>query len=136
MTDIASWTIKSVPVEIRQKAGKAANAQGQTMAQWLGDAVNRLADQQANNAVLPPDAAPRTVALPSVDLAGLAAALTATVGAYAAAGRAPPLALGREASATLRRYMRGVRGLPDRQTDGQTRRLIGQTGKLIEGGDV
>lgn len=136
MTDTAPWTIKSVPIEIRQKAVKAANAQGQTMAQWLADAVNRLADQQANNAIIPPSKPPAPMPLPEIDLAGLGSALQAVTAAYQASCTVMPKSLGREAATTLRRYLRAVRGLPERQTGGQTKRQIGQTVRQIEGGDV
>ncbi|HTI81795.1 MAG TPA: hypothetical protein VL614_15205 [Acetobacteraceae bacterium] len=132
--DAASWTIKSMPIETRQRAVKAAHAQDQTMAEWMVDAVNRLADQQAGNQVIPPgkpDPQRRAAELPDIDLQGLANAISATVGAIQAAGGKPPLSLGRDASATLRLYMRAARGLPEKEK-GQGRRpgkLIGQNGQ-------
>jgi hypothetical protein len=131
MTETAPWTIKAVSIETRQMAVKAAHAQDQTMAQWLGDAVVRLANQQAGNLVIPPgkpEAMP-PAQLPDVDLAGLAAAINASVAATLAAGGIPSRSLGRDAAATLRRYMRAARGLPERQTIPRNR----QTSKLIEG---
>ena len=129
----APWTIKSVPVETRQKAVKAAHAQDQTMAQWLVDAVNRLADRQAENQVIPPGkpAQNQQANLPDIDLAGLAAAISATGQALAATGQAlaaagttPSKSLGREAAATLRHYIRAVRGLPSRQTKAKNRQTL------------
>ena len=122
----APWTIKSVPVETRQKAVKAAHAQDQTMAQWLVDAVNRLADRQAENQVIPPGkpAQNQQANLPDIDLAGLAAAISATGQALAAAGTTPSKSLGREAAATLRHYIRAVRGLPSRQTKAKNRQTL------------
>lgn len=120
----ASWTIKSMPVDVRHRAVKAAHAQDQTMAEWLVDAVTRLADQQAGNRVIPPGKPAqerRPVEMPDIDLTGLAEALNATVAATQASGDTPPKSLGRDAAATLRRYMRAARGLPARQTRGQTK---------------
>ncbi|WP_428485954.1 hypothetical protein [Rhodopila sp.] len=125
MADQAPWTIKAVPIETRQKALKAAHAQDQTMAQWLTDAVDRLADQQAANLVIPPgkpEAKPAVT--PDIDLADFAAAVNAAVGATLAAGGKPPKALGRDAAAMIRQYARAARGLPPQRTRGQT---IGQT---------
>jgi hypothetical protein len=129
MTETAPWTIKSVPIAIRQAAVRAAQAQDQTVAQWVSEAVSRLANQQAGNLVIPPDEPdPAPIPAPGVDLTGLAAALNAAVSATLAAGGTPSKALGRDATATLRRVMRAARGLPDRQTRPRNR----QTTKLIE----
>lgn len=132
------WTIKSMPVEVRQKAVKAANAQDQTMAEWLVEAVNRLADQQANNLIMPPDSGkptgkPDTHTLPEFDLNGFAHAVNASVAAMVAAGGQPPLSLGRDAVATVRYYARAARGLAPRQTKRQTNGQKRQTLQLIEG---
>jgi hypothetical protein len=134
MSDTSPWTIKAVPVETRQKAVRAAYAQGVVMAEWITDAVNRLADQQAGNLVIPPgkpEMPQQREAMPSIDLMGLAAAIEATVTAAEAAGRKPPAGLAREAAATVRQAMRAARGLPARQTKAPR----GQTIELIESGD-
>jgi hypothetical protein len=125
-SDTAPWTIKAVPVEIRQKAVKAAHAQDQTMAQWLVDAVNLLADRQAGNQVIPPGKpAPDVRAnLSGIDLPGLAAMVEATTHAAIAAGSAPPKSLSRDAAATTRAYMRAARGLPPKQTTPQNRQTL------------
>lgn len=122
MADAAPWTIKGMPIEVRQKAVKAANAQDQTVAAWMTEAVNRLANQQAGNQVIPPGKPERPhAALPEIDLAGFAQAVAATVQAIQAAGGTPPKALGREAAATLRVHMRAARGLLPRAVNlGQT----------------
>ena len=62
--------------------------------------------------------------LPDIDLAGLAAAISATGQALAAAGTTPSKSLGREAAATLRHYIRAVRGLPSRQTKAKNRQTL------------
>ena len=103
------------------------------MAQWLGEAVTQRANQQAGNLVIPPGkpAPAEPIPLPDIDLAGLAAAINAAVGATVAAGATPSRSLGRDATATLRRYMRASRGLPERQTRRQTIVQNRQTLKLI-----
>jgi hypothetical protein len=127
---LAPWTIKAVPVETRLKAVRAAQAADQAMGEWIAEAVERMAHQQANM-VLPPGKPPERDApapLPLIDLPGLAAALQATAAMAAAAGVQPPRGLVREASATLRQYMRAARGLPDRQTNARS----GRTVRLLE----
>jgi hypothetical protein len=128
--DLANWTIKAVPVGTRLKAVRCAQAADQTVGEWIAEAVERMAHQQANM-VLPPAEPPgRDAPAPSpwIDLPGLAAALQATAALAAAAGMPPPRGLAREASATLRQYMRAARGLPDRQTNAARR----QTVRLLE----
>lgn len=135
MTETSPWTIKAVPIETRKRAVRAANAQGVNMADWLTDAVNRLADQQAGNLVIPPgkpDAPREPEAMPAIDLHGLAAAIEATVAATQAAGRTPSIGLAREAAATIRHAMRAARGLPARQTKPRS----GQTTPLLESDDL
>ncbi len=136
MSETSPWTVKAVPIETRKRAVRAANAQGVSMADWLTDAVNRLADQQAGNLVMPPGKPeqPRPPeSTPAIDLLGLAAVIEATVSAHEAAGRKVPAGMAIEACATLRLAMRTARGLPARQTkprNGQT------TTPLLESGDL
>lgn len=137
MADDASWTIKAVPIETRRKALKAANFKGLTVGRWLIQAVDRQADLEAANEVIPPGKPerPEPPTLPDIDLAGMAAAISATLAAYQAAGDEPPKALALNASATLNRYLRAARWLsPSKGRPvakiGQTRPLNGQT---IEG---
>jgi len=114
MADDASWTIKSVPVETRQKAIKAAAFQGLTVGKWLIQAVNRQANIEQANEVIPPGEPDRpapAVTMPDFDPAAFAAALNATVAACREAGHAPPRSLALNASATMNRYMRAARGL-------------------------
>lgn len=119
-----------MPVETRKRAVDAAASQDQTMAEWLTEAVNRKADQQAGNLVLPPgkpDKPEPAEPAPGIDLAGLGAAIQATVAAAAISGAKLPKGVAREAAATIRHAMRRARGLPDRQTkprNGQTIQLI------------
>lgn len=131
--EASPWTVKSMPVAIRQKALKAANAADQTMAEWLVDAVNLLADRQSNNQIMPPESGKPTVKpeLPEFDLQGFAQAVNSAVAAMVAGGGKPPLSLGRDAVATVRHYARAARGLQPRQTKSPTRYPNGQT--LIEG---
>jgi hypothetical protein len=135
MADDASWTIKSVPIETRQKAIKAAAFRGLTVGKWLIQAVDRQANIEQANEVIPPgkpDRAP-AVTMPDFDPDAFAAALSATVAACREAGHAPPRSLALNASATMNRYMRAARGLG--QTRRQTRPLNGQTieGLMLEG---
>lgn len=133
MVETAPWTIKSVPVETRQMAVRAAQAQDQTMGEWIAVAVERMANQQATNLVLPPGEqshAPIVSWEPTsaLDLAGIAAAIQATLAAAQAASSEPPKGLAREAATTIRAYLRAARGLPPRKTtqrNRQTTPLIG-----------
>jgi hypothetical protein len=43
----APWTIKAVPVHIREKAVRYARMDGITMAEWLAKAVETEASRQA-----------------------------------------------------------------------------------------
>jgi hypothetical protein len=49
-----NWTIKSVPLETRLRAVNAAKIAGVSVAAWLAQAVDLLAERQAGNAILPP----------------------------------------------------------------------------------
>ena len=62
--DKASWTIKSVPVEVRKLAVACAAKQDQTMAEWLERAVRNQANLEAGERILPP--VPRPSGLPVV----------------------------------------------------------------------
>ena len=74
----APWTIKAVPVQVREKAVRYARMEGCTMAEWLTKAVETQADRQDGNQVIPPGK-PEAPPLPSssVDLKDAAAALQA-----------------------------------------------------------
>lgn len=127
MADDASWTIKSVPIETRQKAIKAAAFKGLTVGKWLIQAVDRQANIEQANEVIPPGKPdkPPPVTMTDFDPAAFAAALNATVAACREAGHAPPRSLAINAAATFNRYARAARGLG--QTRRQTHPLIGQT---------
>jgi hypothetical protein len=134
--DLASWTIKKVPRETKQKALKAANAADQTMGEWVVEMVDRVTDPHTANQVLPPGRpeppAAAQPALPEIDLAGMAALLTATLTALATPEA--PKGLGRDAAATLRRYMRAARGLPEpkrRQTQAENGQTIVENGQTL-----
>ena len=50
----APWTVKAVPVRVREKAVRYAKMDGVTMAEWLGRAVDTEANRQDGNQVIPP----------------------------------------------------------------------------------
>jgi hypothetical protein len=135
--DLASWTIKKVPRETKQKALKAANAADQTMGEWMIETVDRVTDPHTANQVIPPGrpeppAQPAQPALPEIDLAGMAALLNATLAALAA--KEAPKGLGRDAAITLQRYMRAARGLPPpkrRQTKAENGQTIAENGQTL-----
>jgi hypothetical protein len=133
MADNAPWTIKSVPIEVRQRAVKAAHAQGQTMAQWLTDAVNRLADQQERNEVLEPHKAPLQPLSPD----GLAMLMQSVgtmaqgVAALAGVKRAPKAEIKR-AVALVDEHVRMAMGQPPRPSRQFVGKPSGQTSDQIE----
>ena len=126
----APWTIKSVPVHIREKAVRYAKMDGCTMAEWLARAVETEANRQAANAVIPPGQPEQTASLPvpAVSLGDAAAALQ-SLAQEAAAGLPVSKAAARDAVALIRAHIRVGRGLPPRQTRAQN----GQT--LLEHAD-
>jgi hypothetical protein len=125
MVDTAPWTIKSVPVHIREKAVRYARMDGTTMAEWLAKAVETQAARQDGNQVIPP-VKPRPTQAPApmaaTDLGEVAAALSA-MAAAATAGLPVSKTAARDVVNLIRSHVRAGRGLPDRQT----RRLAGQT---------
>src|SRR3954468_3125360 len=118
----APWTIKAVPVHIREKAVRYARMDGCTMAEWLAKAVETQANQKEGNLVMPTGKPDQRAPSPSVDLADAAAALQALASA-ASAGLPVSKAATRDTVALIRDHMRVGRGLPPRQT----RLKIGQT---------
>jgi hypothetical protein len=118
----APWTIKAVPVHIREKAVRYARMDGCSVSQWLAKAVETQAGRQDGNQVIPPGK-PEPAALPSsVDLSAAASALQ-SMAAAAAAGLPVSKAAARDTVALIREHIRVGRGLPPRQT----RLQIGQT---------
>jgi hypothetical protein len=132
MADNAPWTIKSVPIEVRQRAVKAAHAQGQTMAQWLTDAVNRLADQQERNEVLEP-----RIRLQQLSPDGLATLMQSVgtmaqgVASLASVKRAPKAEIKR-AVALVDEHVRMAMGQPPRPSGHFAGKPSGQTSDQIE----
>jgi hypothetical protein len=119
----APWTIKAVPVAVREKAVRYARMDGCTMAEWLTKAVETQANRQEGNQVIPPDKPEQTpLVVPSVGLGEAAAALQSLAQA-AAAGLPVTKTAARETVALIRAHIRVGRGLPPRQT----RRQNGQT---------
>lgn len=107
----ASWTIKSVPVRIRMLALNRANAQDQTLAEWVSEAVEKLAAAQSGMVIPPDDGADRHLRSPpmEVDLPGMAQAILAITEAARAAGTQPPATLAKQATTTVQLYMRTAR---------------------------
>src|SRR3954447_19541004 len=81
----APWTIKAVPVLVREKAVRYARMDGCTMAEWLAKAVETQATQQDGNQLIPPGKPEQVPTTPSIDLGDAASALQA-IAAAAAAG--------------------------------------------------
>lgn len=124
--DTAPWTVKSVPVAVREKAVRYARMDGSTMAEWLTKAVETQAAKQDGTQVIPPDKLEPTQAngelVGTVALGEAAAALQA-MAAAATAGLPISKAATRDVVAAIRSQVRVSRGLPARQT----RLKIGQT---------
>jgi hypothetical protein len=118
----APWTIKAVPVQVREKAVRYARMDGITMAEWLAKAVETEANRQDGNLVIPPGKPEPVSPPPSVDLNDAALALQA-LAAAASAGLPVSKAATRDTVALIRAHIRVGRGLPPRQT----RPRIGQT---------
>jgi hypothetical protein len=122
----APWTIKAVPVHIREKAVRYARMEGVTMAEWLAKAVETQAEKQEGNQVqLPSKPTPSSLPSPTIDVSEATAALQ-SMAAAAAAGLPISKAAVRDTVALIRDHVRVGRGLPPRQT----RQQIGQTMRL------
>ena len=120
------WTIKAVPVAVREQAVRYARMDGCTMAEWLTKAVETQARLQEANQVIPPGKPSETpLPSPTIELGEAAEALKA-MAAAASAGLPVTKAAVRDTVALIREQVRVCRGLPARQTRGQ----IGQTMKL------
>lgn len=90
--EAAPWTIKGMPVATRQQVIRAANADNQTVAQFLVEAVNLLIDKRAGNLVMPPQDTPEIAALTADQLTqrmiAVAALQQSTAALKQATGRA------------------------------------------------
>jgi hypothetical protein len=119
----APWTIKAVPVAVREKAVRYARMEGVTMAEWLSRAVETQAAKQEANQVYPPGRPEETsFPSPTIEL-GEAAAVLQAMAAAAASGLPVTKAAVRDTVSLIREQIRVGRGLPARQT----KRPIGQT---------
>lgn len=128
MADAAPWTIKAVPVPIREKAVRYARMAGDTVGEWIAQAVETQASKQDGNQVIPPDKPGPTRPIqqpPDIDLGNVAAALQA-MSAAATAGLPVSKPAVRDTVALIRAHVRAARGLPA-PTPRQTRRPNGQT---------
>lgn len=133
----APMTVKSMPVAARLRATTRAQANGETMAEWLTRAINQLAEREASGPrEIPP--AVRTFAterLPEaepvpvpvmIDARQLAELMQATAAISQAAGVPVPRGTAKAAYALLAQQVRVARGLPPTRKR-QTTQLIGQT---------
>jgi hypothetical protein len=87
----ANWTIKGVPVHIRQKAVHAAAKRGEHMWQWLARMVEMQLSIEANDALLPanqPEKPALTEDQRTVRLQAVAAMLQGMAALRQATGRA------------------------------------------------
>ena len=132
----APWTIKNFPSDIKAKAAKSAQAAGVTQAEWVTAAVILLADRQSRDGLIPPPAPGRPEAdpMPDVDLAGLAAAVSAVANAAELSGARVPKSLARNLATVCNRTMERALGRPPRQTGGRT--IAGKRQTLTIGGDT
>jgi hypothetical protein len=144
--DKAPMTVKGMPVRARQRALKAANKQGQSMAEWLTRAIDQLADREEGEretfpderANLPAIVGPVSPAvIPPGFLSDLTEAMGAAKGIADAAGVPVPKATARHAFAILTDHLRLVRGLapvkPRQTKPGKGQTLsVGQ--EAMEGG--
>ena len=124
------WTIKAVPVSVREQAVRSARMEGVTMAEWISRAVATEARKQEGNLVIPPGRpeAPTPRPAPTIELGEATAALQAMASA-AQAGLPVGKAAVRDTVALIREQVRVGRGLPPRQTRGP----IGQTMRVEHG---
>jgi len=104
--DRTPWTIKSVPVAIRQRATERAKNNDETVGEWIERAVLAQADREANTLVIPPGKPEQTEALPAApranrDLAALARAAVEVARLYQAAGLPLPKRVARRFGAML-----------------------------------
>jgi hypothetical protein len=88
------------------------------MAEWMADAVHKLAGEQAGM-VIPPKTEEDRQPHPddhilNLDLVGIAAAIQASLEAHKAVGKNPPASLARDSASTVRLYLRVARGLPEK----------------------
>jgi hypothetical protein len=116
--EAAPWTIKAVPVETRQKAVKAANADGQTVGQFLVEAVNLLVEKRAGNLILPagpdPTHNPLTPDQLTARIMAVAALQQSTAAMKQASGRATGKLTLTRCLGSLDQHMIEAEGLPPR----------------------
>jgi len=104
---MAPWTIKSVPVRIRDKVTAAARREGLTVGQWLERRVDEWDDAGSPVSVSAP--------LAPVNLGELAQAMEA-VRALATAANVPvPPQLARDGLSMIRQAVRQAKGLARRR---------------------
>ena len=97
-----AWTIKGMPAAIRQKAVHAAGADGQTVAQFMSEAIELLIAKRAGDVVMPPAPPPALTPDQVTDRIMAVAALQQSMAALKAAkGRASGRDTARLALASL-----------------------------------
>ena len=121
----APWTIKGMPVEVREKAVRYARMEGVSVAEWMTRAVETQANRQDGNDVIAP-AAPSERAAADAQLAMMAIGAANALAAMQTAGLPVTKVAARETVALVRDHVRAARGLPGLPTR-QTRKIIGQT---------
>lgn len=130
--DTAPWTIKAVPINVREKAVRHARMDGVTVAEWLARAVETQANRRDGNVVIAPRKPEASLesALAAIDQGFKVAAMLQAMAAVQSSGLPVSKAAARDTVRLLRSRVREAGGLPalkSRQTGGQTRRQIGQT---------
>jgi len=131
-------TVKGISGAAWEKGLKSAKKRDEPFGVWLGRAIDRQADMEADDRVILPDerAVGQTVSAPASDhapafaLPEIEAAMRTAAALADAAGMEVPKPMARHYFALLTSTLRLARGLPPlkpRQTRGQTVLKIGQT---------
>jgi hypothetical protein len=131
----APMTIKAVPIKTRETIIRLSRLRKQTVAVWLANAVEQMAETQAGDGIAFPKTSQTLPVIPSgqpqqnratIPITDLRDAMVAAVAIAGASGLPVPKTAARHALALLTAQLRHARGLPDVQQR-QLRKPIGQT---------
>jgi hypothetical protein len=132
----ASWTIKAVPVHVREKAVRYAKMDDVSMAEWLARAVETEANRQDGNEVIPPVKEPATLesAMAAIDRGFKVAGMLQALASASSAGLKVSPAAVNDTVRVMRSQVREAGGLPllkGRQTSGKNGQTINAHQEIV-----